>query len=699
MRATGLERANGESMAAPDLHERRIRAPRPAEPVADVGKMQALIERQYRANETLTALLRRVAGATGASAPVAIVPRVAAATLSQQPPRLTPAAVDPWWRSAPVAPDRPLWAMSGHEACSLVGDEAEVVGVTVFGLTGIDLDRVVGLVADEQRRQKNFRPVFLTDCPDFHAFVRRGYAFEYLSRFRGFVRSEEELARAARIEALSAKWGFTRIVDRDDVRSVKRNYPQVAAILQHNAGMSRACHQDRFAWIVETLRLALTGERYDIVEGLADYVMAFFDRLPKTVQIAAARMLCRKFVAFGETEVLRTFLFKNIAAIRKDDYLYTLFSLHCTPIGALSAEFAKLPSGKLNYAYIGKRIAGSGSSALPILMSASESGAVESYLLIANHFAAQGDAALYKMFLNRYIARDGGAALSRVSLKCDNVLDRLAFEERPPSRRQSDMISVVMSAYDAAGTIGYAARSVLAQTHGNLELLICDDGSTDGTAEILASLAARDPRVRLFRSKSRQGTYNIRNSMIAEARGRFVTFQDSDDFAFPDRLERQLAFLEQQNAAAVAAQWFRVTRTGEILFSTDHAAARLAVVSLLAPKAVFERFGPYRPARFGADTEFYEGLRMRLGVDTVKLLPVPLLFGLSSETSLTRSHGIEASEDGYRAPARRTYAAAAAKRRQIGTTPDEAAEMDRLLGNWNILMDAAGVEALTEGGR
>jgi hypothetical protein len=93
------------------------------------------------------------------------------------------------------------------------------------------------------------------------------------------------------------------------------------------------------------------------------------------------------------------------------------------------------------------------------------------------------------------------------------------------------------------------------------------------------------------------------------------------------------------------------------------------VVSLLAPREVFERFGPYRQARFGADTEFYEKLRASLGVDAVRLMQSPVILGLASTTSLTRSPGIEATEDGYRAPARRSYAAAAARSRHMGERP------------------------------
>jgi glycosyltransferase involved in cell wall biosynthesis len=253
-----------------------------------------------------------------------------------------------------------------------------------------------------------------------------------------------------------------------------------------------------------------------------------------------------------------------------------------------------------------------------------------------------------------------------------------------------------MSAYNAADTIAYAVRSILGQSHGNLELLICDDGSTDHTPKILAELR-KDPRVRLFRSEAQQGTYNIRNNLIREARGTYLTFQDSDDFAFPDRIERQLAFLKREGAAAVAAQWFRITGDGEFVFSSEHAVARLAVVSLFAPRRVFERFGPYRSARFGADTEFYEGLRMRLGTDAVKLMPSPVLFGLSSATSLTRSAGIEASEDGFRAPARRAYAAAAARQRQMGGAHVGLPSPGEVLEAHGVLMADAGVSQLEPG--
>jgi hypothetical protein len=420
--------------------------------------------------------------------------------------------------------------------------------------------------------------------------------------------------------------------------------------------------------------------------------MAFFDSLDKPHVIPAAKVLCRKFIAFGELDQLRQFLFKNIAAVKKDDALFTWFSTYCTGSAELLAEFATLPSGKINSYYVSKRMAVAGDKAVPNLMASSD-GTPSSNLLLANYFAVRRDASLYKMFVNRVLGKQGATTLSKVTLGKGNLLSHLSFDKRPAAQDQHDLVSVIMSSYGAAETVGYAARSILAQSYGNIELLICDDCSTDATRSELDKLRG-DPRVRLFRSKAQQGTYGIRNSLLAEARGRYVTFHDSDDFAFPDRIERQLAHLREHGAAAVVGQWFRVTREGEFVFSSDHAVARLAVVSLFAPKAVFERFGPYRATRMGADTEFYERLRMTLGVDSVRLMQTPLIFGLASADSLTRSPGIEATEDGYRAPARRVYAAAAAQRRQINGQHAGLPPIEDILAGQGILMTHAGVEPL-----
>ena len=688
---TRARTAQLQMSAVPELRsapERPHAEPTQAALAAELKQLRSAVERYSRANRTLGALVREAIDPEHKTRYVEIAPNLPPAPISQHPRRTAPAH-DASWPTGPRRPDQPLVAHPGDECASSAGDMTETVGISVLGLRGADLEGAVAEIAWEQAKNRDFRPVFLTDSPEFSSFTSRGYCFEYLSGFRGYLQSGDQSERR---DAIAAKWGIARLIDRDDTRQVARNHPPLMALRDHNAGMSRAVHGDRFAWIIETLRMAIAMERFDTVEGTADYLLAFFNDLPKQHVIPAAKMLCRKFIAFGQLEQLRQFLFKNIAAVKKDDSLFTWFSTYCTGATEFLTEFTTLPSGKPNAYYISKRLAVAGDQAIPNLLELGERATPATNLLLASFFATRGDSSLYKMFVNRVLGKHGATLVRRATLGDHNILDHIAFERPPQVKNARDLVSIIMSAHNSAETVGYAARSILAQNYGNIELLICDDGSSDATTAELDKLRG-DPRVRLFRSCGNQGTYGVRNSLIPEARGAYITFHDSDDFALPDRIERQLAYLKQEGATAVAAQWFRVTAGGEFVFSSDHAVARIAVVSLLAPREVFERFGPYRQARFGADTEFYEKLRTRLGVDAVRLMQTPVILGLASETSLTRSAGIEATEDGYRAPARRTYAAAAARSRHMGEHPGLPTVEDAL-AEQGILLPHTGVDAL-----
>jgi glycosyltransferase involved in cell wall biosynthesis len=114
------------------------------------------------------------------------------------------------------------------------------------------------------------------------------------------------------------------------------------------------------------------------------------------------------------------------------------------------------------------------------------------------------------------------------------------------------LISVVMPAYNTEAFIGEATESILRQTHQDLELIIVDDGSTDGTAEIIARYQAEDSRVRVV-SQPNSGVAAARNAGIAIARSEWIAVMDSDDVMESNRLERQLAFVEKNPDLAIAA--------------------------------------------------------------------------------------------------------------------------------------------------
>ena len=103
------------------------------------------------------------------------------------------------------------------------------------------------------------------------------------------------------------------------------------------------------------------------------------------------------------------------------------------------------------------------------------------------------------------------------------------------------LVSVMIGVYNGAPYLGEAIESVLAQTHEPIELIVVDDGSTDGSGEIAE---AYGPRLRCIRQQ-RGGMAAARNSAAAVASGEFFAFLDADDRFPPEKLERQLEIFEQ----------------------------------------------------------------------------------------------------------------------------------------------------------
>jgi glycosyltransferase involved in cell wall biosynthesis len=102
-------------------------------------------------------------------------------------------------------------------------------------------------------------------------------------------------------------------------------------------------------------------------------------------------------------------------------------------------------------------------------------------------------------------------------------------------------ISVVMPVYNAGAHVAAAVRSILQQTCADFQFIIINDGSTDDTSRIIRSFS--DRRIRLVERENRGFAYSL-NQGIALARGKYIARMDGDDIAYPDRLERQYAFMQ-----------------------------------------------------------------------------------------------------------------------------------------------------------
>ncbi len=104
------------------------------------------------------------------------------------------------------------------------------------------------------------------------------------------------------------------------------------------------------------------------------------------------------------------------------------------------------------------------------------------------------------------------------------------------------LVSVLMSFHNARDTLLRSIRSLLWQTYPHWELILLDDGSTDGSAEILKSID--DPRIRLYGDSLCRGLPARLNQGVSLARGQYIARMDADDVAFPARFEKQITYLQ-----------------------------------------------------------------------------------------------------------------------------------------------------------
>jgi succinoglycan biosynthesis protein ExoO len=129
-----------------------------------------------------------------------------------------------------------------------------------------------------------------------------------------------------------------------------------------------------------------------------------------------------------------------------------------------------------------------------------------------------------------------------------------------------------MANYRGGATLARALDSVLAQTMGNLEIIVSDDASPDDSVSVVTSIMARDERVRLVASPQNGGPARTRNLALARARGQWIAIVDSDDIVHPERLERLLAAAAHFKADIVADDLLHFHEDGSppTLLLADH---------------------------------------------------------------------------------------------------------------------------------
>jgi glycosyltransferase involved in cell wall biosynthesis len=175
-------------------------------------------------------------------------------------------------------------------------------------------------------------------------------------------------------------------------------------------------------------------------------------------------------------------------------------------------------------------------------------------------------------------------------------------------------VSVVMPVYNAGKYLHQSIDSVLAQTLHDFELICIDDGSTDGSPEVLQAYASRDARILVLQNERNLGVAVSRNTGMTVARGEYIAIQDADDVSLPQRLERQVAYLQATPAISVLGTAMLVVDEHEVAlrhwpaFETDVVLRCLLLVmnplahpSVVLRRRVIQEIGGYQKSMAAAE--------------------------------------------------------------------------------------------------
>ncbi len=197
------------------------------------------------------------------------------------------------------------------------------------------------------------------------------------------------------------------------------------------------------------------------------------------------------------------------------------------------------------------------------------------------------------------------------------------------------MISVIIPTWNRAALLERAIRSVLAQHHPCRELLVVDDGSTDGTAALVDQLASESPaQIRLLRQENR-GAAAARNTGIRAAQGELIAFLDSDDWWQPDKLARQAQTMREHPDYLISHTrelWFRQDKRVNqkkkhdpphgAIFQASLGTCVVGMSTVMARRGLFDRYGLFDEAL--ACCEDYD-FWLRVGCrEPFLLVPEPL---------------------------------------------------------------------------
>lgn len=158
--------------------------------------------------------------------------------------------------------------------------------------------------------------------------------------------------------------------------------------------------------------------------------------------------------------------------------------------------------------------------------------------------------------------------------------------KKKPIRMSAPLVSIITPTFNSEKYIRETIQSVQAQTYGNWEHILVDDGSSDRTLEVLKELAESDPRITFFSLESNSGSAVARNRGIEEAKGHYLTFIDSDDIWFPDFIESSIHEIKTSGVPFVYSSYKRSDEHLKFIYSDFIVPRRVTYTDILKTNSI-----------------------------------------------------------------------------------------------------------------
>lgn len=146
---------------------------------------------------------------------------------------------------------------------------------------------------------------------------------------------------------------------------------------------------------------------------------------------------------------------------------------------------------------------------------------------------------------------------------------------------QQTLVSIITPNYNCKNFIAQTIESVLSQTYTNWEMVIVDDCSTDGSYEIALEYSVKDSRIKVLRNEKNSGAAISRNKAIENAKGEFIAFLDSDDLWLPEKLERQIAFMKENNCDFSFCEYEHIDEDNKSLLKVARVIKKLTYTKMM----------------------------------------------------------------------------------------------------------------------